>query len=167
MSTLAEGVPAGTGRPAASVSSARHRSVAKLITVPPGSLAPVRPSVDAKELTTGTPKAAVMAARLASVSISLVVPTDRGAICSRPARCSAASCASLAGYPTSTAGCRALSWPTASASGRLTGTGTIRTGPQPRAAARNRVECTGAAAAFSARTAPSGDCPAASIPAIG
>ena len=75
-----EGVPSGTGSPRASTSSAMHKSVAKVSTGSPGSLWPARPSVQAKELMTGTPNPAVMAVRVASVSIALVPATDCGAM---------------------------------------------------------------------------------------
>ena len=95
-STLDEATPSGTGRPSSSVHSAMQVSLAKVSTVPPGSLWPTRPSVEANTSITGTPKASVMAIRSAMLMASANEATERRFSFRRPSRCSRASSASLA-----------------------------------------------------------------------
>ena len=93
-STFADGTPGPTGRLPASTSSMMHMSLLNISTSPPGALEPISPSVEAKLLTTGAPKAAVISARASGSRVSLVEMITTGAMCRRPALCSAARRAS-------------------------------------------------------------------------
>jgi hypothetical protein len=74
-----------------------HMSVLNTKTLSPGALLPTSPSVDPNVSTTGTENASLMAARASARSVSLVEEMTSGVTCSRPACCSAASCASTEG----------------------------------------------------------------------
>lgn len=95
-STFDEPTPAGTGLPASSTHSAMQVSLAKVNTVPPGSLRPTRPSVETNKPMTGTPNASPIAVRSSGPSASEWEMTDRRLSFSRPSRCSRARSASLA-----------------------------------------------------------------------
>jgi hypothetical protein len=88
--------------------------------------------VQAKLSTTGAPKTSLITARDSGSSVSPVAVTASGAMRKRPARCSAASRASIEGYPYSTGACKAFSRCTIWGSGRVTGTFRNRNGmPAP------------------------------------
>ena len=72
-------------------------SVAIVMTGSSGALAPTRPSEVAKVSVIGAPNASLIAALNSGSSVSAVLFTIRGAIASRPARCSRASLASMLG----------------------------------------------------------------------
>src|SRR6266545_3763581 len=117
-STLADGTPAGTGRLSASTSSTMHMSVLNTSTLSPGALAPTSPSVEPKVSTTGAWKTSLIAARVSGSSVSPIAVTASGAMCRRPARCSAARRASIEEYPYTMGACNVFSRSTICGSGR-------------------------------------------------